>query len=617
MEVPLMPASRAKAASPSTTTWVNQTLAGMIAEGHNRREMILGLRKQRFMRLKPKVPEAYAQYLGKGVRVPITFRLGETVVGAVAGGENKAQFLASSPDVALAQRATAWAQLQIDVQERVSQSALWYRYWDSLINDGMATLKTQRSPWTDFPDRFEDETDEDYNARVDAFLGSVPPVPYRTRVVDPATFYPPRSEWGRVYAAEIGLRPTAETLRSLGLQMTSRGNPKIVDPNDEPTPIHMHGLRMDPRIQVEELWTETHLFVRVHGKVFEYENEMGRLPYQWTSGAAIAFSDPTLQALSVHYPLQYLEPWVNQMLSTLVAQGQNTSTPTPIVTRQASGTAPGNAETVITDFQAGRQHDLPAGADFKWAVAPLDAGAINLLNAMVQMAERFTLSPIPQFAGTRTPGVVMAAAAERIMSVLAPKIDMAKTTWSNQQKDYLYLIRDVVKTPVSVSGLVFEEKTGRSRMATTTIRPSEVSKISDIATEIKFQTVQDKIAWNTHSVLMVQSGLWSLERGMRESGVSDSERERQSIMLDRLRQSPAIQMYLQQRAMAGQPPLEALQQLADQGAQQAGLGAARPGLEQLGSGGANPALPQGGRAPGEFRQPGGERPTGASRFLGG
>ncbi len=482
-----MPASPAKKASAATTTWVNRTLQGMISEGFNRRDMILGLRKQRFLRLKPKPPEAYQEYLGDGGRVPITFRLGETVVGAVAGTE-KARFFASSPDIELQQRATAWAQLQLDVQERVSQAALYYRYWDSLINDGMAALKTQRSPWTDFPDKLEEETDEAYNARVESFLQAVPPVPYRTRVVDPATFYPPRSEWGRVYAAEIGLRPTEETLRILGLQSTSRGNLRIVNPIDEPTPIHMHGLRMGPRIQVEELWTETDLFVRVHGSVFQYENEMGRLPYEWTSGAAIAFSDPTLQALSVHYPLQYLEPWINQMLSTLVAQGQHTSTPTPITTHQATGTAPSQAETTITDFQAGRHHDLPPGADFKWEVAPLDAGAINLFNAMVQLAERFTLSPIPQFAGTRTPGVVLSAVAERVMSVLKPRVDMARTTWSNQMKSYLYLVRDVVKAPVSVSGLVFEEKTGRSSMATTTIRPSEVKKISDIATEIKFQT---------------------------------------------------------------------------------------------------------------------------------
>lgn len=610
-----MPASRAKEVSKETQTWVNQTLQGMISEGANRREMILGLRRQRFLRLKPRVPEAYARYVAEGVRVPITFRLGETVVGAVAGTD-KARFFASSPDVELAQRATAWAQLQLDVQERVSQSALYYRYWDSLINDGMAALKTQRSPWTDFPDKGEEEDDEAYNARVEAFLDAGPPVPYRTRTVDPATFYPPRSEWGRVYAAESALRPTAETMRCLGLQVGPRGKLSIVDPNDEPTPTDMYGLRLGPRIQVDELWTETDLFVRVSGKVFQYDNEMGRLPFEWTSGSAIAFSDPTLQALSVHYPLQYLEPWVNQMLSTLVAQAGHTSTPTPITTHPATGTPAGAGGTVVTDFQAGKLHDLPPGADFKWEAAPLDAGAINLFNAMVQLAERFTLSPIPQFAGTRTPGVVLSAVAERIMSVLKPKVDMAKTTWSDQIKFYLHVMRHVVGAPISVSGLVFEERTGRSSMATTTLRPSEVPRISDIATEIKFQTVQDKIAWNTQAVLMVQSGMWSLQRGMREAGVSDTERERQDIMLDRLRQSPAIQLYLQQRAMEGQPPLQALQELAQAGGQQAGIEPAAGGLGMLGSGGANPALPQGGRAPGEARAPGGERPQGASRFLG-
>lgn len=603
-----MPVTKAKRASNKTRQWVDATLMQLRNEGAERNRMILGLRKQRFLRLKPKPPEAYQEYLGQGVRVPVSFRLGETVVGAVAGGQDNINFTVSSPDSVLAQRATGWSNLQIATQERWSQAGLYFRYWDSLINDGMAALKTQRRPWTDFPQKEEDEDDEAYNKRVESFLRLRPPIPYRSRVVDPATFFPSHSEWGKAYAAEIGLRPTNETLQTLGLRPTRTGF-TIVDPAlmpDEPTPLDMPGIRMGPRIEVAELWTETHLYVRIHGSVFEYENEFGRLPYEWTSGATIGFSDPTLQALSVHYPIQYLEPWLNQFLSTLVGQGSLTATPTPVITHEAVGTAAGLGELQVSDMEAGRLHDLPPGSDINWKQAPLDATSITLLNTMVDMAQRFTLSPIPEFAGTRTPGVVLSAVAERVMSVLTPKISMAKTTWSEQQKFYYRLVRETIKAPVSVSGMVFDEG-GRGKKAETVLTPADVPKLSDVLTEIRFQTVQDKIAWNTHSVMMVQAGMWDLEHGMRETGVRDTEGERQRAMLDRLRQSEPIQQYLMQRAMAGQPPLEALQELGQAAQQQTGVSAGGALAGLLGSGGQNPTTPtgpEGGRAPGQ------PRPTG-------
>jgi len=597
--------------------WVDRTIQGLEAESRERDNLILGLRKQRFMRLKPKAPEAYQRYLGEGVRVPISFRLVETVIGAVAG-EERAEFHVATSDLELAQRARTWLQLCFDGQERWSQSAMYYRFWDGLIGDGFVAFKTLRRAWTDFPERNEEESDEQYNDRVEDYLRAAPPVPFKTRVVDGATFKPPRSEWGRGYALETGLRPTADAFRQMGLRASLNGSIQVVRSADEPTPTIMPGLRLGPRVKVDELWTDQDVFVRIGGNVFQYENDLGRLPYLWASGSALAFSDPTLQALSVLYPLQYLEPWVNQFLSTLVAQGTATSTPTPVTTHEAVGTMASAAETVITDFEAGRHHDLPPGSDLKFVSPPLDGGAINLFNSMVQLAERFTLSPVPQFAGTRTPGVVLSAVAERIMAVLKPRVDQAKMTLGELGKMYLELTKDTVRAPVRVSGLVFEERSGRSRVAETVLTPRDVPKISDVMVDIRFQTLQDKIAWDTHNVLMVQSGMWSKERGMRESRVRDPEAERRMVLLDRIREQPAIQAYLEQRAISGQPPLEALQELFAAAQQEVGdIGSAGSALAGAFSqnGDEATARPQGGRNPGEARQPGGERPLTAQAFV--
>lgn len=620
-------ASAPKRASGAVKTWVDRTLNGLRSEANERNQLILGLRKQRMMRLKPNPPEAYQDYLGKGVRVPISFRLVETVVGAVAGNDGP-QFFVSSPDQELTQRATTWARLMYDAQHRVGQSSLYYRYWDSLIADGMAAYKTVRRPWSDFPLREtsaegEIESDEHYNDRVESFIRGRPPVPWKTRVVDPATFYPPRSEWGRAYAAESGLRPTEEVMRQLNLAQTSRGN-FIYKTNDEPTPMNMSGLRSAPRIQVDELWTEEALFVRVGGNVFEYENDLGKLPYLWTSGAALAFSDPTLQAMSVLYPLQYLEPWVNQFLSTLIGNATLSTTPISVITHESVGTQGGAADVVISDPPYGKQVDLPPNSDMKFITPPVDQQSVALFNTMVQLAERFTLAPIPQFAGTRTPGVVLSAVAERILAVLKPRIDNAKFTHGELMKFYFSMVKDVVQMPVAVSGMVLEERSGRSRVADTVLTPRDISKISDVLIEIKYQTVQDRIAWDTHNVLMMQAGVWSKERTMRESNVRDTEAERQQIGLEQLLANPAIAMYIQTKALAGQPPIESLQELMTQAAQAGGEpGGGGGGLAELFGGGeggeeaTTPTGPGGGRIAGQARGAGGTGngalPSGALR----
>ncbi len=592
--------------------WVDRIVQERKSLYDERNKLIYGLRKQRMMRLKPKPTEAYQQYLGQGVRVPVSFRLIETVIGAIAGGPRPTHHvLSDNPE--LARRASRWLELLTKQNEMQTQRGYYWRLWDSYIGDGLVFIKTTRHPWTEFPEHQEGDPLEGYRRRVEAFLRTRPPLPLRSRIVDAATVYPPVHEWAEAVVVESGLRPTDPTLRQLGLRVTGRGN--IVEA-DESAPISplMPGLRMAPQIEVDEVWTEKELYVRAGGNVWVYPNEFGMLPYTWASGSAVAWSDPTLQAMSVVYPLMYLEPWIAQFLSQLVAAAATALTPTPIGEQEARGSVSGQGQPVVSDWQGGKYHQFPPGVKFRWDAPPIDNQAVNVLNAMTQIAERYTLSPVPSFAGTRTPGTVMAQVAERVTSILKPRVDMASALLAEQDTMYLKLLQKVIRVPVRVSGLVFEERSGRSRLAETALRPGEVARLGDVNVEIQFKTMQDQIAWNTMSVMMQQSGVWSMERTRRETGVRDPQAEGDTIGFERVMESQPIQMYLAMKAMEGQPPLEALQEL-----QSAAEGAVQSPLEGMGSGGpeaGNGSRPTGGRLTGEPRLPGGERALTAQRFLG-
>lgn len=590
-----------KPVSNELKTWAQSEVRKARAEYHLRDQTMIGLRRQRFMRLKPNPPEAYQRIMGEGVRVPMSYRLIQTVVGAVAGSD-RVKFHTVTPDPELQNRGNKWFNLQISAQERMTQPALYWRWWDSMVSDGMAVLKTQRNPWTEYPKR-TDETAAEYNSRVRDFFSSGPPVPWKTRVVDPATFYPGRPEWGHRYIIEHGLRSAADTFRTLGVQMSPTGT-LIPIAKDEPVSWPMTGLYTKPLVEVSEIWSpdEMLVIVGVGGEqVFRFENELGRIPYVWAFANAVAFADPTLMGTGAAFPLMYIEPWVNQALSQMVGYSTMQAVPTPFTVQE---NVPGTvlSDTQITDFKTGKLHQFGPGIKPGFFELPPARESIDLLNVMVQLAERFTLSPVPQFAGTRTPGVVIASVAERVMSILRPMVDQAQVAWSEQMKLYVHLIKDVVKAPVYISGLTFEEHLGkRGQASEVAVAPKDIRKITDVLSEIKFQTIQDKIAWNSHAVVMNKQGVWSRQRAQLESGVEDTEGEDRRIAVERLVDSPQIQLYLLQRGLEGQPPLEALQEL---------IQSAGGGVPSVGESEATTRLTPG-RNAGEPRQPGGMGNMGA------
>ena len=115
----------AKQVGGQLKTWVEKMIQDRTAERSGRNELILGFRKQRFMRLKVRPPEAYQDYIGQaGVKVPLSFRLIETVIGSAAA--ERPHCHVSSPDREVARRVGKWAELVLQNQEIVSQPALFW-----------------------------------------------------------------------------------------------------------------------------------------------------------------------------------------------------------------------------------------------------------------------------------------------------------------------------------------------------------------------------------------------------------------------------------------------------------------------------------------------------------
>jgi hypothetical protein len=488
---------------------------------------------------------------------------------------------------------------------------------DSLIGDGGAVVKALRLPWSGFPTQTAGEDGAAYAKKVKEFLQKKPQQPFVARVVDLATFYPPLSEWGGGEVVEHGIRPTRPTLESLRLHGDSVSTLARL-PDEVPYPVgQVHGF--GTTIEVSEIWNDEVCAIVIGGsKVMAFENIYRRVPYEWTPGITTSSYDPALEGVSLTFGLQYLQPWIDTMLAIIAAWSILGGNPIMWTSQDpVQGMTP-SKEFAVKDIPFGKWIDFGVGGKGGYMEPPGVGQAINqAVEMMVNLADRVSLSPISAgFIGTRTPGLAISAAMEAATANLTSAVDNAQMLLANVMKMLWGYVRDVVKAPVYVNGLVLEEGEGarRGKYNEAVLGPSDIDKLQDLLCELQAQSLQDNIAAGTHAVFMNRNRVWSMDRSRRFSGVEAPEKEEQQIIRETVRQLPEVLQYIAMRAMGGQAPLQAIMEQALAAGQEGGA-EAEPGRaegETPAAGPENiggPAPRGGGRPSGSPKQPGGRRST--------
>jgi len=586
-----------------------------------RDKLIKGLRRQRFMRNKLYLPKAYQELVGKNApRAPLSYRLVQTGIGAIAKVPPKFYAVARlDSDKAVAERAQTWCSLMMPALSRATRRPLFWKMMDSLIGDGGAVVKCLRLPWSGFPVQATGEDGKVYAKRVQDFLKKKPTQPFVARVVDLATFYPPLSEWGGGEVVEHGVRPTRPTLESLRLHGSSISTLARL-PDEQPYPVgQVPGF--GTTIEVSEVWNDEVCALVLGGtKVMAFENIYGRVPYEWSPGITTSSYDPALEGVSLTFGLQYLQPWIDTMLAIIAAWSILGGNPIMWTSQDpVQGMSP-SKEFAVKDIPFGKWIDFGVGGKGGYMEPPGVGQAINqAVEMMVNLADRVSLSPISAgFIGTRTPGLAISAAMEAATANLTSAVDNAQILLANVMKMLWGYVRDVVKAPVYVNGLILEEGEGarRGKYNEAALGPSDIDKLQDLLCELQAQSLQDNIAAGTHAAFMSRGPdkLWSKDRARRFSGVEQPEEEWRQIVRETIRELPEVLQYIAMRAVQGQAPLQAIMEQAMAAGQEGGA-EAEPGRAEgetptgqpKNIGG--PAPRGGGRPSGSPKQPGGKRST--------
>ncbi len=555
---------------------VSQRVSGSLSslvldrKSFHRQRILLthGLRKLRFLRNEQKPPKQFMKLFGKeSITVPLAHKHVQTVVGAIAKHRPVYKFVMRQVDDELRGEGERWATLFWQQMERRARKPLYWKWVDSIVADGMGVIKFTRHPWENFPERTENESEEEYLEKASGFLGQTPEVPLHARVVDPMTVFFPTYEWEPGDFMESGQRSITKTMRSLGItpEDGSMTNFRIVEMG-EPYPEQEVPLIPDVTIEVSEIWTEDKVYFGFQENWFEYENPYnGIIPYVVTGGATTSSNDPALEFMSSLFPFQKLGPWTDAMVTSMVAWAMSVSNPILTTSRKPGPGITPNSETAIEEIPWGKHLDLGVGGEAGFASPPDIGNSMKEgIDLMTSLMDKSTLSPAASgFLGTRTAGLALSTAVEQALAMLIPTIDNMQMGMAESMKMVHRFINEVIKAPVYVSGFEALEGNGfKKEVGLLKWGPDDTSKVLDILVDIKKDTTQDEVSKGTHAAFMRDKGIWTEERAMLYSGVDDVAQERKGIMKDRARKHPVVEQYLAMQAVAEEPPLAAILQKA-------------------------------------------------------
>lgn len=532
------------------------------------------LRRLRLMRHKPYIPKGYARQLGgeNAVKIPITYRLVQTAVNAIAKGLPTVYVEPfNAADRPKADELGRAANLLLQAWENQSRVPLLYSLYYNLFGDGLGCIKMQAGTWANFPLPQDGMDNDKYLEAVEEYK-AMNPLPFSIRTVDPLTFYPPLDEYGRGVRIESGWRNTAEVLKSLRLipdrNASSLSFTRI--PDDAPYPELEFPPGLPPTMRVDELWDDHSCAISIQGAdVWVFESEYPD-PYTYGFAEPTGVRDPSNVGMSVVYPLYYIAPWIDTTVGVMTAWSLF-ATPTPYTTQDPIPGLRSTQETKVEMYNPGKMYHFPPGKKPGiLSPPPVGDSVLGFLNFLIEAADKGGLPALVSGGGigSRLPALTFQAAFEAATDRLRPGRDSAERIVSGTIQKAFEII-GMNDIGVKVNGWEYEwADPDNRRRQWAEIRPEEARRKRPISTTLQIDSTQDLIAKGTHAQFMVSAQLWDLAQAMKFSGVKDVTKTKEAIASDTawraalpvlaqlvLQSDPDFQAY-QAQAMAGATGVE-------------------------------------------------------------
>lgn len=575
------------------------------------------IRRMRFMRLKSNAPRPFQRLMGRGLQSPFSYRLVQTAVSMI--GKERPRFTrlprdGSSHSRDAASRLQNSADPMLQMFEAIARRPLLWQLYDQVIGDGRGHIKVVKDVWTGYPIKRPEESNSDFNKRVDIFVDNAEMHPIRSRLVDPINMLVPPSEYDLPYCVEQGRRPLIATMNRLGLGFGV--NSKLLLNHDTLAhPIYEIPRGFSASEDVEEFWTQEFCYVRIAGQeVVKFENDLGFVPYVNIMGEVSALNDPTLQSLSILYPYQGIEPWLATLMSTMAAWSILGGTPIMYTARRPYPGAPPANDMALSEIPLGRRVDLGTGGEVGFVQPPpVGREVLEFLNTLVGFLDRAGITPLASgILGNRTPGTAFSAAIEAAtgkLKVVKDNLEYGIADWVKMS----WRVIEKIDKPIYVTGVGLQKgllgkKEGFGRFK---IDPKDINHYYDLKVSLTVSSLQDEISKGMHAAFMKSHGLWDRDRAMTFSGVDDPWEEWKGTVRDKLQDSPFVTGEILKQALKEDEELAARAAgLEEQGVDIVGMLLGQQPDSAGGGvapGGGQPAPVRGGKNRGNPKRAGGQR----------
>ena len=509
-----------------------------------RDEMIEEIRALRFMENPVDVPVPMKAEI---VQTPVGHQIVERLVGTLTADPLTITVPPGSEKADAQERSSLmerFALPALDQMEKQADQDVIDQFVEHLIADGHGCMRMlwHMGYWRGLPRRDSkgNEGDKEYSERTDDWKAGKP-MPIAWNALDPLTVYPLWGEFGLEGILEVDDRD----LLTLDPQKWN-----VQKPNLENLARLKQGAGT---VTFQQWWTPEYLTYAVEGQIVHHtKHRYGSPPYSYAFGLGAASRDPRYMGMSVLWPVRFLLPYLDRVVSQKATAVRMWCWPTIIFQQTALGQEAGPKDAIPTP----RKIDVAPGgvttlyqdetvSFLTWQGNGPDADEmIRLVQGMIERAG-LADTMYGQSRGESGYAINQLLGAARMR--LKPIVAHAERALE-QQICHLF---DIVEYQIKQSVHVFSYGKGGGWIK---LGPDDLKGYRQLKVRLNPLLPTDTYARSSQALNEVRGQLRSRASAMEMIGIEQPDEEKRKIRVDRWESRPEVDAFFGQEAVkrAGQ-----------------------------------------------------------------
>jgi len=498
-------------------------------------------RRMRFMEIEPRVPVAYDSTV---VRTPKAHQIIERMTGTLTTNPVEIT-VPPAANTAKAQEQSSkmekWTKLALEQLQKQAGEDNIERFVEHLLVDAHACwrLLYARNYWPRYPKREKGESGEDYDDRTEQWKKGQP-LPISWSTVDPLQVFPMFSEMGLVCVLESDKRDVA-TLTPDQWQLTKK-SPELWE-------LIRGEAQAQGQVEFTQVWYRDVRIYAVNGQIVDRQkHHYGAPPYIYGMGIGTTSRESGKMAVSVLYPLRYILPAFDTVLSQKLTACSLYGWPTPIwkaskdrlggdgnLTESRMELVPGETMTLWPDEEIGF-------LEWKGSVPDLDE-LIGLLNSMVDQAGLaqvlFGIDPTGE-SGYRL---------NQLISAARTKFKPIISHTERALEQLIHALYDIVEFQIKEPVYLYSKGKAKGTAGWIGLGPDDLNGYRQVEVKLSPIMPTDAYARSSMTINQVKSGLLDVRTALEDLGREQPEEIMDALLADEWKRDPQVKAVLIEEAL--------------------------------------------------------------------